>query len=262
VEKTLEKWTSQSSQSSQAAISTIGSVPHLPHGLDRQVFHPRLRDAARRTFFPRVSLGLSQIPLQPDQILLAMTATNSSRKSWETFFSSAAELVHRGRNIFLWGHTDALQPSTVNPAVCWNLPALARQYGMQNRCCLTTARLTDEDLAWAFSAADVAVALSSEGFGYFPFEALACGLPVAGTSYAGSAEFTPASMRITPMAYASEQPFGIQRPIYADGDVADRIEAILDSGYTHEASLLDSGYEWENLWPEWSEWLRKGVEQR
>ena len=254
VEKTLEKWTSQS------AISTVGPIPHLPHGLDRAIFHPRGRALARQTFFSRATSGLSQLPLLDDQILLCMCGTNSSRKCWDTFFSSAAILLSRGLNVFLWGHTDMIQPHPSAPAVCWNLPALMKQYGLDRRVCLTTARLPDDDLAFAYSAADCMIAVSSEGFGYAPFEALACGLPVVGTSYAGSAEFTPPAMRVDPVAYASEQPFSLQRPIYSPADVADRVQSILSAGYSHTTSLLDPKYNWDELFPRWAEWLKAGIQ--
>lgn len=259
IERTLEKWAGQS------PITTTNSVPHLPHGLDRATFYPRLRAEARQSFFPRVSQGLSHLPLKDDQILLAMSGTNSSRKCWQTFFETGAELLRRGVNVFLWGHTDCLQPHPASPAVCWNLPALAKQTGLidlggRGRVCLTTARLSDDDLAWAYSAADVAIAVSSEGWGFFNSEALACGLPIVGTSYAGSAEFTPPAMRVDPMAYASEQPFLINRPIYSASAVADRVQAILSLGYSHTKSLLDAQYEWDQCWDDWKDWLRKGVE--
>lgn len=235
-------------------------IEHLPHGLDVSVFYPRPRMLARDTFFMRVSQGLSNLALRDDQILLVMCGTNSSRKCWQTFFETAAVLLSRNVNVFLWGHTDAIQPHPAAPAVCWNLQALAKQFGMERRICITTARLSDEDLSWAYSAADIMIAVSSEGFGYAPFESLACGLPIVGTSYAGSSEFTPPAMRISPLAFSSEQPFGINRPIYNPADVADRVEGILKLGYSHSKSLLDPAYEWDNLWSRWAEWLTKGVE--
>lgn len=254
IERTLEKWAGQS------AVQTVGSVPNLPHGLDSAIFYPRDRSLARQTFFSRVSNGVSALPLKDDQVLACMVGTNSSRKCWNTFFEMAAELLKRGVNIFLWGHTDLLQPSSAAPAVHWNLPSLAKQFGMQQRVCLTTDKLTDDDLALAYSACDVMIAVSSEGFGYAPFEALACGLPVVGTSYAGSAEFTPPTMRVDPIAFSSEQPFSIQRPIYNLSDVADRVQGILGLGYSHAQSLLDSKYEWDNCWKDWEKWLRVGVQ--
>lgn len=252
IERTLEKW------SGQPAVSTIGSIPHLPHGLDRAVFHPRPRDLARQSFFSRVSNGQSQLPLLPDQILLAMVATNSSRKLWQEFFQTAAVLLSRGVNVFLWGHTDALQPSPAVPAVHWNLPALAKQFGLEKRICITTARLTDDDLAWAYSAADCMIATSSEGMGFSPMEGLGCGLPVVSTTYAGSAEFTIKPLQVAPVSFTLESPYLIQRPLHDPSQIADKVLLALDCS-DRSKSLLDPAYEWDNLWPRWREWLLKGV---
>jgi glycosyltransferase involved in cell wall biosynthesis len=249
IEKTLEKWGGQS------VVSVVNSVPNLPHGFDRTVWFPRDRAQARQTFFSRISNGQSALPLKDDQVLVCMCGTNSSRKTWGDAFQATAELLRRGANVFLWGHTDALQPSSTNPAVHWNLLAMVRQFGLDGRVCLTTDRLADDTLAWAYSACDVMIATSSEGFGYSPFEALACGLPVVGTTYAGSAEFTPPAMRISPVAFSSESPYLIQRPIYDVGVVVDKVEEILSHKFSHARSLLDPRYEWENCWPEWKSWL-------
>jgi len=255
IERTLEKWGGQS------AVTTINSVPHLPHGLDKAVFYPRDRRLARQTFMSRVSNGVSALPLRDDQVLLCMVATNSSRKDWGLAFQTAAELLRRGRHVFLWGHTDALVPHPGLPSIHWNLPALAKQFGMEQRVVLTAERLSDEDMAQAYSACDVMLATSSEGFGYTPFEALACGLPVAGTSYAGSSEFVPPEMQAEPVAYCLENPYLIQRPLYDPEKVADLVEKLM-AGYPDRArSLLDARFEWESNWEGWKKWLLEGVER-
>jgi glycosyltransferase involved in cell wall biosynthesis len=254
IEKTLEKW------GGQPAVSTIGSIPNLPHGLDTAVWFPRDRSLARQTFFSRVSNGQSALPLKDDQILACMCGTNSSRKTWGEFFQTGAELLRRGVNIFLWGHTDLLQPQPAAPAVYWNLPALAKQFGLEGRIALTTDKLTDDQLAWAYSAADVMIATSSEGWGYPPMEALGCGLSVVGTTYAGSAEFTSKQLQVEPISYSLESPFLIQRCLHDPRVIADKVVEVINFPYDRTRSLLDSKYEWENCWPRWMKWLKEGVE--
>jgi glycosyltransferase involved in cell wall biosynthesis len=257
IERTLEKWNG-SGQPNQSPVATVNSIPNLVHGLDPTIFHPRDRRLARETFLSRVSNGQSALPLKPDQILLAMTGTNSARKDWATAFQTASLLLSRGHNIFFWGHTDLLQPHPSAPAVHWDLRAMVRQFGLDNRVVLTVDRISDDDLAWAYSAADCMLATSSEGHGFCPMEALGAGLPVVGTTYAGSAEFTPRQLQVEPVAYRLESPFLIQRPIYSPADVADKVELAL-AGDRAEMAKFPERFLWENSWQEWWEWLRKGV---
>jgi len=246
IEKTLEKW------EGQLSVSTVNSIPNLPHGLDASIFHPRDRRFARQTFLSRVSNGASALPLKDDQVVVCMTGTNTSRKDWGLAFQTCALLLQRNVNVFLWGHTDCLTA----PPSHWNLSVLAKQFGMEKRVCLTTDRLTDDDLAWGYSAMDCMLATSSEGFGFSPLEALGCGLPVVGTTYAGSAEFVPRDMQVAPVSYTLESPFLIQRSIHSPVEVADKvIEIIGNPAYDHSRSLLDPQYEWENCWPRWKAWL-------
>ena len=247
IEKTLEKWGGQS------AVSVVNSVPNLPHGLDRTVWFPRDRTQARQTFFSRISNGQSALPLKDDQVLVCMVGTNSSRKTWGEAFQATAEILRRGANVFLWGHTDAL-------AVHWNLLAMVKQFGLDGRVCLTTERLTDDTLAWAYSAADVMLATSSEGWGLPAMEGLGCGLPVVGTTYAGSAEFTPKQLQVTPTSYSLESLFLIQRPCHDPIAVANSVEFALASD-RKEMSKFPESLLWENCWPEWKSWLLEGHQQ-
>jgi glycosyltransferase involved in cell wall biosynthesis len=259
IERTLEKWGGQS------AVSTIGSIPNLPHGLDRSVFHPRPRAEARQTFFSRASNGGSALPLLDDQVLACCINTNSSRKDYGLAFATCAELLRRGMNIFLWCHTDALTPHPSSPAVYWNLPALAKQFGLQQRICVTTERLTDDALAWAMSAADIGLHIGAgEGFGYFGPQAIACGIPVVHGNYAGGAEVIPSISLVPPSDYYLEATFMIQRPIFRACDWADKVEELLKPENRVAALTLPQELEWDGengIWGRWAEWLRKGVTQ-
>ena len=136
---------------------------------------------------------------------------------------------------------------------------MVKQFGIEGRVCLTTERLTDDTLAWSYSAADVMLATSCEGWGLPAMEALGCGLPVVGTTYAGSAEFTPKRLQVMPTSYSLENPFLVQRPLYDIVAVADKVESVLRENYDRTGSLLDPKYEWDNLWPKWKEWLKAGL---
>ncbi len=196
--------------------------------------------------------------MKDDQVLVCVTATNTSRKDWGLAFQTCAELIRRGVNIFLWGHTDCLTA----PLGHWNLPVLIKQFGMDQRTVLTTATLTDDDMAWAYSAMDAALGVGAgEGWGLPLSEALGCGLPVISGNYAGCTEFVPPNLLVEPTSYCLENPFLIQRPIFSPVAWADKvIEVATNPAYDHRQSLLDPKFEWENCWPAWSEWLLKGVQ--
>lgn len=261
IERTLEKWAGRS------PVTTINSVPNLPHGADSSIFLPRDRALARQTFLSRISNGATTLPLRDDQLLLCCIATNTSRKDWGLVFQTCAELLRRGLNVFLWGHTDLIQPNPASPSTHWNLPALAKQFGLtaangqSTRIVITSERLSDEDLSWAYSAVDCMLAPHSEGWGLPAAECLASGCPVVGTTYAGSAEFTPPRLQVAPSSYYLENPFLIQRPLHSPVTIANKVEEAVGAGLERIASLLPPEYEWKNLWPRWREWLLKGVRQ-
>ncbi len=230
------------------------SIPHLPHGLDTQVFYPRPRAEARAQFFARVSGGQSQLPLLDDQIVLAAVATNSLRKNWGLAFATCAELLQRGHQIFLWAHTNTQQGH-------WNLRALARQFGMERRVYLTTDKLSDETMAWAYSAADCGLHIGDgEGFGYFGPEAVACGLPVVHGNYAGGVEFVPWEGLVPPIGFTQEGTFFILRPTFSPAMWAQAVEGLLRARKDGWQPELPQPLAWDEIWPRWREWLLQSVD--
>lgn len=260
--RTLQLWGRDGRDVDRQQFSDL-TVPHLPHGLGAadnpipQNFLPHDRHVARQTFLSRVTNGRHARPLAPDQLLLAICNTNSQRKDWGLAFQTAAELLRRGHNVHLWGHTDRLG----SPAGgYWNLPALARQYGMEQRVLLTTDRLSDDDLAWGYSAADVGLHIGAgEGFGYFGPQAIACGLPVVHGRYAGGVEFVPECVLVEPIAYTLEPQFLLQRPIFDVKDWANKVEWLTKPENRLEATAAPQTLGWDALWPRWSKWLLEGI---
>jgi glycosyltransferase involved in cell wall biosynthesis len=271
LERTMRQWGGQGQSGSTGNAIVPGSVavadprapfacPHLPHGTDPAVFHPRFRALARQTLVSRLSNGAKSVPLLPDQTLLAVVATNTQRKDWGLAFATCAELLARGRNVLLWGHTDRL----ASPGY-WDMACLAKQYGMADRVLISTTRLTDRDMAECYAAADVMLGVGSEGWGLPLSEALACGLPVVHMDYAGAAEFTPPSAQSTPVGFTIESPFMIQRPVFRASDWADKVEMVMrvvgqvDELTAVRRSLLPAGLDWDAAWLGWQEWFRQGV---
>lgn len=229
-------------------------IPHLPHGLDCAVFRPRDRKLARQTMISRLTNGAKTGPIKDDQVLLSVVATNSFRKDWGLAFETCAELISRGHDVLLWGHTDMMQPRPGTP-VYWDIHCLVKQFGMEQRVLISTHRLSDDDMVWGLSACDASLGIGSEGWGYPLSEALACGLPVVHMSYAGGAEFTPKELQADPVGYRLEPGWSLMRPTFKAHDWADRVEAAIAPESKKLATLPDY-INWENAWPEWAEWLK------
>ena len=228
-------------------------IPHLPHGLDTSVFYPRDRKLARQTMISRLTNGAKSGLIHDEQVLLSVVATNSFRKDWGLAFETCAQLIRRGHDVLLWGHTDGLQPR-MGTSLYWDILALIRQYGMDKRVMITMDRISDEDMAWGLSACDAALGIGSEGWGYPLSEALGCGLPVVHMTYAGGADFTPEWLQVEPVGYRQEPGWCIHRPTFKPSDWADKVELALTPEGKAGATL--PGYiDWNNAWPDWADWL-------
>lgn len=236
---------------------SAGTIPNLPHGCDTSVFFPRDRAEARRTFVNRLSEGKADFPLLDDTILIGAIATNSFRKDWGLCFEVCQELLNRGKNIFLWAHTNSLD--VVGTQTFWSLMALVHQFAMKDRVILTTHHISTEDMPWFYSACDVTIGIGSgEGFGYPIVESIACGTPVIHGDYAGGAEFVPKEFLVPMSGYRLEGKWMIRRPCFAASDWADKVEFALTPEGKSLAKLPEY-IDWDNAWPAWSRWLTDGL---
>lgn len=235
----------------------VNAIPNLPHGVDASVFYPRDRVEARRTFVTRLSLGKSKMAVRDDNILIGCIGTNSFRKDWGLAFETCGELLKRGKNVFLWAHTNALD--TVGPMTYWNFMALARAFEMENRVVLTTHRIEEADLPWCYAACDVTLGIGSEGWGMPLGESLACGIPVVHMTYAGGSDFVPREFQVEPSGYRLEGRWMIRRPVFDPKDWADKVEFCL-TPEAKELAKLPGYIDWANCWPNWKSWLQSGLE--
>jgi glycosyltransferase involved in cell wall biosynthesis len=248
IERTFSKWNSK-----------LVSIPNLPHGTDRKVFYPRDRQEARATFVKRLSQGKSEMPIYDDIVLLGVIATNSFRKDWGLAFQVCNELLSRGKNVFLWCHTNLLGLDQ-NPQAYWNLLALSHQFNMGSRVVLTTHAMTDEDVAWGISALDCLIGNGSgEGWGMTSTDALACGVPVIHGDYAGGTDFIPKEFLVPMESYRLESKWMIRRPSFNPSAFADRVEFALTFKGKRLAVLPDY-IDWDVCWPAWRKWLLDGLE--
>ena len=219
-----------------------GYPDHLPHGIDTGVFRPHPKPEARR----RIRNAGCTI-FDDQSFLVGIVATNQPRKDWALGLQTIRVLLDRGVNVKVWIHTD----STLRH---WDINALARDLGLAGRIACSPAGASDEDLSWHYSACDITLGIGPEGFGYPLAESLACGVPVIAGSYGGQVEFVPPEYLVKPIAFRYEGVFANKRPIYAPEDFA-----TLAAEFGGKQAILPGMLDWETLWPEWEEWIRKGL---
>lgn len=226
------------------SCSVTGHVTHLPHGIDTKVFYPRDPKQARKQF---VDGGWST--LKQDSLLVGIVATNQTRKNWQLGMETCKILLDRGHDVQVWAHTDMVNRY-------WDIGTMIADYGMAGRVAITTQRLTDDQIAWMYSACDVTLGIGPEGFGYPMFESLACGVPCIVGSYGAQADYVPKNMQIDPIAYFYEGGFCSKRPVHDPVLWARKAAALAPRG-----AWLPEFLDWEKpeLWEAWSRWFREGI---
>jgi glycosyltransferase involved in cell wall biosynthesis len=174
-----------------------------------------------------------------------MVGTNQARKDFGTAIAAAADIA-KTKDVLLWIHTDMMERF-------WSISSLLVDYGLQNQAVVTTGRLTDEQMTWAYSACDVTFGVGlSEGFGFPIYESLACGVPCIHGNYGGGAEWLPAEFKFEPVAFRPEGTFCSIRPVYTPHQWAEKALAV-----TGATASLPPELNWNNLWPRWNAWLRR-----
>lgn len=226
-----------------------GHPTWLPHGIETNLFKPQSMHEARAAVAKGGFIGLNDTSL-----LIGVVATNQARKNWQLAFATARVLLDRGHDVRMWCHTDVIDRY-------WSLSNLIVDYGLMGRVAVTTQRFTDENLAGMYAACTVTMGIGPEGWGLPICESLACGVPCVTGNYAAQADYVPERMLVDPIAFYHEGAFCSKRPVFNAEDWADRVEAMtLESKQTARNSLLPEWIDWNNLWPRWEEWFRKGIE--
>lgn len=218
----------------------------LPHGIYTSIFFPRPR-ARQRQMFGRMAVG-KEVSIQDDELLVGIVATNQPRKDWGLGIATCAELS-KSRKVRIWMHTDALDRH-------WSIPYLLGDFGLHGVNLISLGQLTDETMARLYSACDVTLGIGlGEGFGYPIFESLACGTPCIHGDYGGAAEHLSSQLLVPPECYRYEGVYNCARPVHVPSEWTKKVEFVNSLGKTDLPDHLD----WNNLWPRWEEWLRKGV---
>jgi len=220
--------------------NTLGtSIDWIPHGIQTDVFQPRDKQAAR------IAMNY-----HTGEQVMGCVMTNQIRKDWSIAAATLAEMP----DWKAWWHVDVLERH-------WSLPNLIDEYGIADRVKLTfTGNLSDTEMSYYYSACNVTLLPSSEGYGYPIAESLACGVPVAHGAYGGGNWALPTVRYVNPIAYRTEGVFNCTRPVFAAGDWHLAI-----AGYqgpsTEDCRASVEFLDWKNLWPSrWVKWIKAGVE--
>jgi glycosyltransferase involved in cell wall biosynthesis len=232
----------------------VRGTEHLPHGIDTSIFAPKPRVQARHGFGQKLNIKWVKGPKQgthfaipDDAMMIGIVATNQVRKDWGLGLATVAELA-KTRNISCWCHVDILEKH-------WSLPSLSNDYSLAEVCALSAEDYTDEQMCWAYSACDVTLGIGTgEGFGFPIFESLACGTPCIHGNDGGAPEHMPTWMLVEPVASRIEGPYNCIRNVYSPRDFANAALRCREEEWSFPSHL-----DWNNLWPRWEEWLRRGL---
>lgn len=225
----------------------------IPHGIDPEVFYPRDRSEARKTFMALTGSGNLRgtlpPPIQDDEILIGTVATNQSRKDWG-LWAEICELFHDRHfpKVRFWVHTDRGENN-------WSIAALLVDFGLADSTVISLGHLSDEEMAQAYSACDLTLGIGAgEGFGYPIAESLFCGTPCIHGKYAGAVDFMDEDLLVNPARRHLESAYNYYRPIFDAKDWVDRMEYLLGKRVNSPSSL-----DWSNVWPRFDAWFRRGL---
>ena len=222
-------------------------VDWLPHGVNFNAFQPRSPNEGKEF--------QESLEKWSDNELVGMVATNQTRKDWGLAFCVFDQLRRQRPGIQFWVHIDSMLRH-------WNIHSLIRDYGLTDCVQVTQEGLfSDTGLSHFYSACNLTILPSSEGFGYPIVESLACGTPVIHSNYAGGAELVPnKDWLVEPVTYRLEGIYNNLRPVWAPEDWVEAITRCLENPWdAQECRRSVSHLDWMNLKGPWEKWLLKGV---
>ncbi|HEX5426640.1 MAG TPA: glycosyltransferase [Candidatus Acidoferrales bacterium] len=222
----------------------------LPHGIDDDIFFEMPRRASRMAFLTRTGAmpivqGMKAMPIEDDETLIGIVATNQPRKDWSLALKTCA-LLSKTRKIRVWAHTDKLEAA-------WSIPALLLDYELIDKALVSLNHLTDDNMAVAYSACDLTLAPGrGEGFGFPLVESVFCGTPCLHGNYAGGAEVLSQypDFLVDPVAFQDEGEYLCRRPVFTAEEWAARANDVVD---TRVGPI--PYYDWINAWEQWKTYL-------
>ncbi len=236
----------------QRSLKPDTDLAWLPHGLDTSVWQPKNRAVARHGFGERIGARSKKgrpMNVPDDALMVGVVATNQVRKDYGLACEILEQLA-KERTLMSWFHVDSIERY-------WNIWSLLEDFGLIETNVTTNLDLTDEQLAWCYSACDVTLGIGTgEGFGYPIFESLACGTPCIHGNDGGAPEHMPGYMLVEPVHRRLEGIYNCYRNVYRAEDWVKAINALPRK--TGKPMLPDT-LDWGGLWRHWQNWLLKGV---
>ena len=232
------------------------NLTNIPHGIDSSVFYEMPRKLSRKLFFQYTGaqpllamLGVNPEikPIEDDEVLVGICATNQSRKDCPLALETCAILA-QNRKIRVWIHTDALERS-------FSIPSLLVDFGLLDKTVISLDTIPDIKLASAYSACDFTIGAGPEGWGFPLMESQFCGTPVVHGSYAGGADIVPKEWQIDPECFRYEGSYSCKRPVYQAWKWAGMADVLIG-----KRCDTPNRYDWHNLWlDEWEPWFRESA---
>jgi len=149
---------------------------YLPHAVHSDIFSPIKNDDERRMTKDLKNKILDQCSIKnPNKKIFFWNNRNARRKQSGTllwWFKEWLDKVGHDKAMLIM-HTDAQDPHGQD------LPHLIQHLGLQGEILLSTQKVSPQELAAFYRAADYTINISdAEGFGLATLESLACGSPV------------------------------------------------------------------------------------
>jgi glycosyltransferase involved in cell wall biosynthesis len=147
-----------------------GPASVIPYGVDRTIFHPGEPSARARVGIPEAAR---------EGFIIGRADRNAVRKRYDLTMEAFALFAKEAPDAWLYCHC--------KPNEAWNLPQLARYYGVERRVIFTSEDLepgagvpvrflADIYRSWAQRGVHLSTA-HGEGFGLVALESAACGVP-------------------------------------------------------------------------------------
>jgi glycosyltransferase involved in cell wall biosynthesis len=223
--------------------ATLGrEIDWIPHGIQTDVFQPRDKRAAR------IAMGVSE-----RQKLVGCVMTNQIRKDWGLWAQCMAMLP----DWHSWVHIDTTQRH-------WDLGELISSFGLADRVTVTFSGSKDDvEMSYLYSACDVTILPSSEGFGFPIAESLACGVPVVHSTYGGGywggtegVLNAAGVLSIQPIHMRMEGIYNTMRPVFDPSHWAEAIDRWPGVLTQEQCRASVAHLDWKSLWPGvWKKWF-------
>ncbi|HEX8915231.1 MAG TPA: glycosyltransferase family 4 protein [Humisphaera sp.] len=211
----------------------------VPHGVDRAVFRPADKPAAKR-----------RVVGDPAAFVVGCVAANQQRKNLPALLNAFAAFAAGKPEVLLYLHAPVVGH--------WDLEALADRLGITDRVRATLnydprRGLPDADLATVYNAFDVlALPTMGEGFGLPLLEAQACGVPAVATDCSSCPELLPDPAQRVRVRATLVMARNVEQAVVDEADLAAKLDAVY-----HDAALrrrlaaaglrVAAGHDWADV---------------